>query len=289
MQWMQSLQRAIDYIEEHLLDDVSIEEIAERANSSPFHFQRTFSLLTDCSVGEYIRRRRLTLAAFELCQTDRKIIDLAFKYGYDTPEAFTKAFRRQHGINPRAARKNMGGLQSYQRLAIQVILKGAEPMQYRIETKEAFQATGIKQEFSLVNEENLTGIPRMWNEANQTGMSDRLIALNNGAPKGLLGICVEKREQADRPAMDYWIAAASNHEASEGLSTLEMPAAKWAVFEVRGPMPEAMQKTWKQIYSEWFPSSGYSHAPGIPELEVYTKENPTDPDLYSEIWIAIQS
>lgn len=288
MNWIQSLQRAIDYIEEHLLDSITIEEIANQANASAFHFQRTFSLLTDCSVGEYIRRRRLSQAAHELCNSNIKIIDLAFKYGYDTPESFTKAFRRQHGISPSEARKNMGSLKSYHRLAIQVILKGAEPMKYRIVEKDAFNIIGIKQEFSIANNENLIGIPKMWDEVNGNGIDEKLFSLNNGAIKGALGVCVEKEAQAGCPVIDYWIATAYEGDVPKEFKSLEIPASKWVVFEVHGPMPDAMQKTWKQIYSEWFPASGYKHSSGVPELEVYTDEDPTSPDLYSEIWIPIQ-
>lgn len=137
MAWIVSLQKAIDYIEEHLLDsDLSIERVAEEANASAYHFQRTFAILTDMAVGEYIRGRRLTLAAQELTQTDSKVIDLAYKYGYETPESFAKAFRRQHGMTPTEARNFRGKLKSYNRLTIQVSLKGAEPMQYSIVKKK---------------------------------------------------------------------------------------------------------------------------------------------------------
>ncbi len=287
MSWILSLQKAIDYIEKHLLDkDLSIQRAAEAANSSAFHFQRTFSILTDMPVGEYIRGRRLTLAAQDLTRTDCKIIDLAFKYGYDTPEAFTKAFRRQHGITPTEARNFSGKLKSYNRLTIQVSLKGAEPMQYSIVEKAAFQVAGVKREFSLCNEENLAGIPKMWDEVNSNGISDKLFHLNNGEVKGVLGVCVDKRSKKP-DSMDYWIAASCKGEKPEGLESMEIPAAKWAVFEVHGAMPDAMQNTWKKIFSEWFPSSGYEHAEA-PELEVYSAGDPSSADYYSEVWIPVK-
>src|SRR5690606_11626680 len=135
--WLESLQNAIDYMEEHLLEKLSIEDIARSANASPFHFQRTFSILTDSTVSDYIRRRRLTLAAEEVSRTNTKIIDLAYKYGYDTPDAFTKAFRKQHSVSLSDVRKGIGKLQSYSRLVIQVSLKGAKPVNYRIVDKES--------------------------------------------------------------------------------------------------------------------------------------------------------
>lgn len=202
MGWVESLQRAIDYMEEHMEDTLTIDQIAEQANSSVFHFQRTFAILTDCSVAEYLRRRRLTLAAQELSATDRKIIDIAYKYGYDTPESFSKAFRRQHGVTPSEARKNVGKLQAFNRLVIQVNLKGADPMKYRIIEKASFQAIGIKREFSLAGGENMTGIPKMWQELNQNGTSSTIASLNDGEIKGLLGICADYQ---DGRTMDYWI------------------------------------------------------------------------------------
>ncbi|WP_025028682.1 AraC family transcriptional regulator [Caldalkalibacillus mannanilyticus] len=286
MTWVESLQKAIDYIEEHLLEELSMETIAKQAHSSAFHFQRTFSLLTDVSVGEYIRRRRLTLAAQELSRSNEKIIDLAYKYGYDTPEAFSKAFRRQHGVSPSGVRKYTGKLTFYHRLIIQVSLKGAEPMQYKIVDHEGFQVVGMKQEFSCLNGENMIGISKMWGEVNQNGTSNQLVSLNNGILKGLLGVCVDKSKEKSN-ALDYWIAVAHKGEAVEGFEVLEIPASKWAIFEVHGPMPEAMQNRWKQIISEWFPTSGYQHA-GTPDLEVYTGPDVTSPDYYSEIWIPIK-
>lgn len=283
MNWVKSLQTAIDYMEENLLEDLPIENIARQANFSVFHFQRTFAILTDMSVGEYLRRRRLTLAAYELTKSNMKIIELALKYGYDTPEAFSKAFRRQHGVTPSEARKHLGKLKSYNRLTIQVSLKGAEPMEVKVIEQHGFRIAGVKREFSLRNEENLAGIPKMWDRINENGTDALLFEINNGPVEGVVGVCVEK----DSQFIDYWVGTSHEGSVPDGLSSLEIPASKWAVFEVNGPMPNAMQETWKKIFSEWFPSSGYEHA-GTPELEVYSDEDPSSPDLYSEIWIPVK-
>ncbi|WP_088072721.1 AraC family transcriptional regulator [Gottfriedia luciferensis] len=287
MAWVESLQKAIDYIEANLLENLSIEEISKQANSSVFHFQRTFSILTDIHIAEYIRRRRLTLAANELTTTDSKIIDLALKYGYDSPEAFSKAFRRQHGVTPSEARKFIGKLQSYNRLVIQVSLKGAEPVQFNIVEKSNFKVIGVKKELSYVNDEHQRLIPKMWEEVNANGTSDRLYELNNGEIKGVLGVCMMNEEQKSNNLLEYWIAAHREGETPEGFLEHEIPASKWAVFGVTGAMPNAMQSAWKKIFSEWFPSSGYSHA-GIPEFELYPAEDPFSEDYYSEIWIPIK-
>lgn len=282
MKWIESLQQAIDFMEEHLSEDISIEQIAKEVNFSPFHFQRTFSILTDISIGEYLRRRRLTLAAHELQRTEAKVIDVALKYGYDTPEAFTKAFRRQHGITPSEARTYSGKLTSYNRLVIQVNLKGAEPMNVKIVKKEAFQIVGMNRQLSLENGENHKQIPIMWENANKDGTSNELFQLQNG-PKGVLGVCVDNNDKT----IDYWIASAHEGEVPSHFSKMTIPASTWAIFEVHGAMPDAMTKAWKQIFSEWFPSSGYEHA-GTPELEVYSEDDPANPNLYSEIWIPVK-
>lgn len=282
MALVESLQKAIDFMEEHLLDNLTIEDIAKQANISPFHFQRTFMILIDISVGEYLRRRRLTLAAQELSTTNCKIIELAYKYGYDTPESFSKSFRKQHGVTPSDARKGNGKLQSYNRLMIQVNLKGAEPMKYKIIEKDAFQVIGIKEKISCATKDTDAVIPKLWSKANTDGTIDLLAHLNNGQMKGLLGITDNYQEIEN--VMDYWIATAFNGDVPDGFSSLDIPAAKWAVFEVQGPIPEAIVSTWKQIFSEWFPSNGFEHA-AIASLEVYIGDYP-NPSC--EIWVPIK-
>lgn len=287
LSWIESIQKAINYMEDHLLDKLTIDQIAREANSSVFHFQRTFSILTDMSIADYIRRRRLTIAAQELVNTEIKVIDLAFKYGYDSPEAFTKAFRKQHNATPSEARKNQVKLQSYNRLVIQVSLKGAEPMKYKIVEKEKFQVVGVKRTYNCQTGENTQGIPLFWDEMNSQEMDKQLAQLNNGDIKGVLGVCVADKNYQDNSLIDYWIATDHVGDVPEHLLAMEVPASKWVVFEVHGPMPDAMQNTWKKIYSEWFPSNPYEQSGSI-ELEVYTDEDPFSPDLYSEIWIPIK-
>ncbi|RWR06536.1 AraC family transcriptional regulator [Siminovitchia fortis] len=285
MALVESLQKAIDYMETHLLDTITAADIAKQANVSSFHFQRIFMILTDMSVGEYLRRRRLTLAAQELSSTDSKIIDLAFKYGYDTPESFSRAFRKQHGITPSEARKGIGKLQSYNRLVIQVNLKGAEPMNYRIVKRNAFEAIGIKRKFQCGEEMGIPGVPEFWEETNRNGESAKLLQLNNGQIKGLLGIC--SNFNIGKNTTDYSIAAEHNGEIPDGFSTFHFPAAKWAVFEARGPVPDAIIDTTKKIYSEWFPSNGCEPAE-IASFEAYIDSDPYKKDSYNEIWIAIK-
>lgn len=287
MALVESLQRAIDYMEEHLLDQISIEGIAKQANLSTYHFQRIFTILTDMSVGEYLRRRRLTLAAQQLSSANCKVIDLAYKYGYDTPESFSKAFRKQHGVTPSEMRKGIGKTQAYNRLVIQVNLKGAEPMEYRIVEKDAFQVVGVKRELacSADGASPAPAIGQFWAELNGNGTVNQLTQLINGDIKGALGITANYDEEKN--VIDYWIGVERHGDVPEGFSSTEVPASKWAVFGVRGPVMDAMPQTWKKIYSEWFPSNTYEHT-GAASLEVYTDADPTKPDAHSEIWVPIK-
>ncbi|SDM63150.1 GyrI-like domain-containing protein [Bacillus sp. OK048] len=159
-------------------------------------------------------------------------------------------------------------------------------MNYKIIEKESFKIVGVKREFSCVNGQNQVEIPKMWNDVHADGTNDLLFQLNTGQIKGVLGVCVDKRDSQSQ-LMDYWIATDHTGNTPEGLLELKIPASKWGVFEVHGAMPDAMQTAWKQIFSEWFPSSQYKHA-GTPDLEVYTNGNPSSPDYYSEIWIPLK-
>ena len=287
MTWVKSMQQAIDYMETNLLERITIEDIARQAHVSPFHFQRLFMILTDVSVGEYLRRRRLTLAAQELTSSNYKIIDLAYKYGYDTPEAFSKAFRKHHGVTPSEARKGLGKLQSYNRLIIQVNLKGAIPMKYRIEERDEIRVVGVKREIACNAEGGspAQGIAEFWAELNRNGTVHRLIQLMDGDIKGPLGVTCNFNEESN--TIEYWIGVEQRGEVPSEFSSTELLPAKWVIFEVNGPVPTAMPKAWKQIYSEWFPSNGYEPEEQ-PPFEVYLDSNPMNENAINEIWIAVK-
>ena len=148
MDWITGIQNAINYIEAHITDELDYEQIAKESFSSSFHFQRVFSILCGYTLGEYIRNRRLTLAGAELANTREKVIDVAYKYGYDNPESFAKAFQKFHGITPSQARGSGAMLRSFSRLSIKVTLEGGSIMNYRIEQKEPLVLFGYKAHFT---------------------------------------------------------------------------------------------------------------------------------------------
>ncbi|WP_082687022.1 AraC family transcriptional regulator [Bacillus sp. FJAT-27445] len=285
MEGLQRMLDSIDYMEQNLDNNLLIEDIAAVACMSKFHFQRMFSMLTGYTVSEYIRNRRLTLAAQEVVNSKTKVIDVAMKYGYESPESFTKAFRRIHGISPSDAKKNSQTLKAYPRLSFQIQLKGDVEMDYRIVEKEAFNVVGKSIRTSTIGGENSRNIPAFWVESNQNGLSKELV--KNCGPLGLIGVCMDFDKEQEN--LTYLICAEKNiSQLPEDWEERQIPSASWAVFPVQGAMPAAIQKVWGRIYSEWFPATGYEHAGG-PEMEVYC--SPTDPysdDYYSEIWIPIK-
>ncbi|UOQ84393.1 AraC family transcriptional regulator [Gracilibacillus salinarum] len=285
MQGLEKMLESIDYIECHLNEDLLMKDIAAVACMSKFHFQRMFLMLTGYTVSEYIRNRRLTKAAHELVHSKAKVMDVALNYGYESPESFTKAFRKMHGISPSAAKKNPNSLKAYPKLSFQIQLKGDVEMDYKIVEKESFQVVGKSIRTSCVGGENHRNIANFWVESNQNGFTEKLA--ENGGNLGLLGICLDFDPQQEH--ITYLIGAEKNiDEFPKDWEERMVPAATWAVFPVHGPMPNAMPKVWERIFSEWFPSTGYQHAGGS-EMEVYpSKQDPASEDYYSEIWIPIK-
>ncbi len=276
---------SIEYIEENLDGELTVEAIAQKAYMSKFHFQRMFSMLTGFTVSEYVRNRRLTKAAQEIINSDVKIIDIAMKYGYESPEAFTKAFRSIHGISPTFAKKDIHSLKAFPKLSFHIQIKGDVEMDYKIVEKESFHVVGKSIRTTTIGGENNRKIAAFWNESNTNGFS-RELAKNCG-PLGLLGICMDFDQQQEN--LTYFIATEKNVKSiPEEWEERVIPSATWAVFSVIGAMPDAMPKVWERIFSEWFPATGYEHAGG-PEMEVYLSEDdPSSEDYYSEIWVPIK-
>ena len=261
----------------------NIEDIAKVAYSSPFHFQRMFYMLTGVSVKDYIRKRRLTLAAQELAISKVKVLDVALKYGYDSPEAFAKAFRKAHGLTPSAARESGVQLKAFPRLSFHLSLKGDKEMDYRIEKRDAFTVIGQVEEMTTKDGENSHRIPKLWLESNANGTTDKLLEI--GVDKDLLGICSDMNHEKE--VFSYWIAVeAAPDTEPQGFATKVIPAASWAVFTSVGPMPDAIQQVWARIFQEWFPATGYEHTGG-PEFELYLPGRPDAEDYRCEVWIPV--
>lgn len=281
MTMLEGMNLAIRYIEENLDRDMDYAEIARIAGTSLYPFQRMFMFVTDMPLSEYIRRRRLTLAAFELRNGSARILDIALKYGYNSADAFTRAFQNLHGTVPSKARGNGVTLTAYPPITFTLSIKGVAAMNYRIEEKEAFSVVGVKEFTTMANGENFKNIPKMWSKLPKEKCME-ILALSDMEPSGLLGVCADMYGDG----FDYWIAAATTKPCPAGLQSLSIPACTWAIFEATGPMPGAIQEMFTRVFSEWLPASGYEHAP-VPEIEWYSDGDMSSPSYKSAVWIPV--
>ncbi len=282
MEWLNNLNDAVKYLEEHLEDEIDLETAARIARCSAFHFQRMFSYVADVPLAEYIRRRKMTKAALELRNGGVRILNIALKYGYESPTAFNRAFQSVHGVPPSAAKSEGVTLKAYPPISFKIMIKGEAEMNYKIETKDAFKIVGVKKNYPMNVEENFMNVPLFWQETAQSGVIPTLCALMDREPAGVLGVssCMEGSD------FDYYIAVATTKETPEGMSEMTVPAGTWAVFECVGPMPGAIQTLQKRIITEWLPGSGFEYA-NAPDIEVYFEGDQYAADYKCEVWLPI--
>lgn len=287
MDSLQKMNEALNYIEANLTEEMDYQAIARIAYCSEYHFTRMFSFLAGISLSEYIRRRRLTLAAFELNNSNTKVIDVAVKYGYRSADSFTRAFQSMHGVMPSEARNNGQSLKAYPRLTFQLTIRGGKEMNYRIEEKEAFRIVGIMKRVPIVFNGVNPEIAAMWKSLNRETIN-QLKLLSNVEPIGLIQASINFSEgrMEEKGELDHYIGVATTEECPEKLIKLEVPASIWAVFEAVGPFPDTLQNVWGRIYSEWFPSSNYEQVKG-PEILWNEHMDVASPTFKSEIWIPV--
>lgn len=289
MDSLKNMNAALNYIEENLDGEIDLKEVSRRALCSEYHFQRMFSFLAGVRLSEYIRRRRLTLAAFDLNNSSTRIIDIAIKYGYNSPDSFSRAFQNLHGVKPSEARNNGKSLKAYPRMTFQLSIKGGSEMDYRIVEKDAFRIVGIKKRVPIVFNGINPEIAAMWKGLNEEIILE-LKKLSNVEPSGLISASANFSEgrMEEKGELDHYIGVATAGDCPEGLAQLDVPALTWAVFEAVGPFPATLQNVWGRIYSEWFPSSNYELSEG-PEILWNEHKDVTSPNFRSEIWIPVGS
>lgn len=288
MNSLEKLNAALRYIEDNLDGTIDYRAVAGHANCSEYHFKRVFSFLAGMPLSEYIRRRRLTLAANDLRDGSLRVLDVAVKYGYDSADSFARAFAALHGITPGQVRHGTRTTQSYSPLTFQLSIHGGHTMEYRIEHKEQFCITGhrkrVKMQFNGVNPE----IAAMW-EALDNEQITRLKSINNMEPSGMISASINFSEERmeEQGELDHYIGVASTLPPPEEFQTLKVAAGSWAVFGSEGPFPDTLQSTWGRIYSEWLPSTDYEvvEGPEILRIEEMTHNNT---QCKSEIWIPVR-
>lgn len=281
MDTLGNMRKALEYIEENLTGNIENGQIAKVALCSEYHFQRMFVFLIGIPLSEYICRRRLTLAALDLQNTEERILDIAVKYGYSSSDAFSRAFGTMHGVTPSQARKKGVLLKMQPKVPFTLSLKGVLEMKYKIVEKEAFKVVGIKDRFSHVD--NLgASVGNMWARTPQETM-EKIMALSNIEPVALVGAYSEMYEDN---TTDYYIGTITTNHCPSDLVTLEVSAQTWAIFEIVGALPTAMAEVWGRIFSEWFPTTGYEHSKA-PEIEWYSSGDMSSETYKSEIWIPV--
>lgn len=288
MDSLSGMNNAMTYIEEHLTEEMDYGKIAQLACCSEYHFKRMFSFLSGISLSEYIRRRRLTLAALDLKDRDLRILDVAVKYGYNSADAFSRAFQALHGILPSEVRREGKLLKAYPRMTFQLSIKGGCALNYRIVEKESFKLAGFKKRVPMVFEGINPEISKM------TGLLtpeiiDRLKSISNIEPRGMISASANFSEgrMEEKGDLDHYIGVATSRDEPTEFDELVVEAGTWAVFESVGPFPATLQEIWGRIYSEWLPSSGYEVVEG-PEILWNESPDTSHPEYRSEIWIPVK-
>lgn len=291
MQWLEGLQQSIDYIEENILEKLDYEYLARYTNMSVFYYQRMFSVLVGISVGEYIRNRRLTLAGLELTTSNSKIIDIAFKYGYETAESFTKAFVRFHGITPSIARKGNLNLKSFSRITLKISLDGGNILDYKIVDKGEFSVIALKKQFSKDEDIFRKQIPKFWQELFRSSSYRELISYvkeNTVTKGGVLGID-EMAVSQNKKLFNYYAAVETDEKPKNNeFTSFTIPSHKWAIFKCTGAMPNSIQNLWVKIYSEFFQCSSYEPVADF-NFELYFGGDSSKDNYVSEIWVPIKN
>lgn len=290
MDWMESLRGAISYMERNLMENIGPEDIADAVHISPFYLQHGFRLVTGYTLGEYMRGRRLYLAALDMLSGDKSVLEVSCRYGYDTPESFTKAFTRFHGVPPTQVRKDSRAIRPFLPLVIKIEIQGGNEMDYKVEKKEEFQLIGFIREFE--HETSYSKIPRFWDEAMA------LMPPPQRAPQTSIeqAICDNKIGEFGAcfcgfGAGRFFYMIGGIYQGGPvplGLTTVHVPAADWAQFRCVGPLPGALQSVNTKVFSEWLPGNP-DYEPSMPiNLEWYSMDDSSAPTYESGIWVPVR-
>lgn len=280
MEWIERLNKSINYIEEHITEEISYDELAQIACCSTYHFQRMFTYIAGVSLSEYIRRRKMSLAAVDLQGGNERIIDIGLKYGYSSPTAFNRAFQSIHGVAPSVLKNEGVSIKSFPPITFKFTVKGVEELNYRIETKPAFRIVGKSYPLNKEIEQNFLEVPQMWQNAVMDGTIEKITAIMNSQPQGVLGVSACN----DNEEWKYYIAVSSTADIDTSLEEYIIPGCMWAIFP-GGGTGKSIQELEKRIVTEWLPTSGYEFTEG-PDVEVYFNPDPNNTQY--EVWIPIK-
>ena len=294
MEWIAAMQQAIAYMEAHLLEEIRYEDVARQVHTSGYEFHRAFSFLTGMTPNAYIRSRRLSLAGKEIVETDTRITDIAGKYGYETPESFTKAFTRFHGIAPTIAREESAKLALFNPLVIKLTVEGGKSMDYRIVQTQQQKFLAIVRNFSnsIIQEPDNHDVSDFWGESHTQQCIQQLLSLRPAGRKDLYGLCSPAKEGQTTFAYGIGILVDEHtlpfdpaKMTQQGYCIWDVKPGTYAAFDCIGQDGDCISSTWEAFYKEFLPQMGYE-AQEETDYEIYPEHG--QEGLFCELWIPVQ-
>lgn len=294
MEWTESLKKVIDYIENNIEQNISIEDISREVGISSFYLQRSFQMVTGYSIGEYIRKRKLYLAAVDIKNSDSKIIDIAYKYGYETPESFTKAFTRFHNVTPSKVKDGEPFIPFY-KITIKLNIVQEEEMNFKVTPMFPIKLIGFVKEFNFEN--SYEEIPKFWDEICDKHCK-RIYAGEDPQTKeehAIVDNCIGEYAfcfDGDKTSRNFYYMIAGRYtggEVPEGMKLVELDKGDWAVFDCYGPNPKTLQEVNTQIFNDWIPNNKEYEIRENYNVEWYdTTSDNNDSNYHSAIWIPVK-
>ena len=291
---IQLIQQAINYMEEHICENINYADVAKSVHMSSYNFHRTFSFIVGMTANEYMRKRRLTLAAGELQENDISVIDAAYKYRYESPESFSKAFTRFHGSTPKQAKQKGAKLHLFNPLVIKIILEGGSIMDYRMEHKESQKFLAFVKAFpnEIVNDDNDHSIPDFWTECSERNLIEPMQSLRKEGKRDLYGLCSPTKDNENH--FNYGIGILMDEDTdftkleqftNKGYSIWETRPADYAVFQCFGPDSNCLGETWDKFFKEFIPQTGYMQTDDT-DYEIYFENE--EKNLFCELWVPVK-
>lgn len=282
---IKTFNETMKYIEETLTGRIDVRKIALLSGYSYPLFSRMFSIMVDYPLSEYIRFRKLSCAAIDLRETDEKIIEIAFKYGYESQDSFSLAFKKFHGHTPKEVRKG-SAFQIFSPIRLSLSVEGGKNMDIKIMKKSAFKIAGVAERV-----EEGGDFPNVWDKLFKKVSEEKLESLGNGQS---YGACYEiEKNEKENPESKYTVSYMAGYDVQNidkakdlGLSILEVPEAEYAVVKLKGIVPNCIHKGWKYVTGSFFPEQSYRHA-GTPDFEVYSEGDMYSPNYEMELWVPI--
>ena len=292
MELIDELSKTIDYIEDNLLKDISVKKMSRKVGISEYYLQRSFQILTGYSISEYIRNRKLYLAARELSCSSNKIIDIAYKYGYETPESFTKSFTKFHGNTPSNVKRG-GKYNPFNRIKVTISIEQGEEMNVKITPMFPIKLIGFESEFNF--ETSYKEIPKFWDEICEKHCTRIYAGEDPITPEehaivdnciGEYALCMDGNSKTFK----YMVAGRyTGGDVPSGMKLVELERGDWAVFDCYGPNPKTLQETNTKIFNEWIPNNQEYEVRANYNIEWYDcTSDMKDSNYHSAIWIPVK-